>query len=89
MAANAAYLKLGDVVLPIVGLSNIRAVANWQTTLFLAWHGLSNINDFGRLEPNQAKDLVKQCLEPERGIRCKRKGMRKISQFENYELSLG
>jgi hypothetical protein len=38
------------------------------------------------------KTLVKTpvvlCLEPERGIRCKRKGMCKISQLENYELSL-
>jgi hypothetical protein len=29
------------------------------------------------------------CLEPEREIRCRRKGMCKISQLENYELSLG
>jgi hypothetical protein len=28
-------------------------------------------------------------LEPEKGIRCKRKGMCKISQWENYKLSLG
>ena len=59
MAANAAYLELRDVVLPIVGLSNIGAVANRQTTMFLALHGMNDINSFGRLEPNQAKDLVK------------------------------
>ncbi len=59
MAANAAYLELGDVVLPMVGLTNTGVVANRQTTLFLALHGLTSINDFGRLEPHQAKDLVK------------------------------
>ncbi len=59
MAANTDYLELRDVVLPKVGLTNIGAVANRQTTLFLALHGLTNINDFGRLEPNQANSLVK------------------------------
>ena len=59
MAANAAYLELRDVVLPTVGLTNTGAVPNRQTTLFLALHVLMSIKDFGRLEPHQAKDLVK------------------------------
>ena len=45
---------------------------------------------------NHCSCFIKVCLfslcfmwlEPERGIRCKRKGMCKISQLENYELSL-
>ena len=59
MAANDAYLELRDVVLPVVGLSNAGVVANRQTTQFLVLHGLTSIDDFGRLEPHQAKDLVK------------------------------
>ena len=59
MAANANYIVLRDVVLPAVGLTNTGAVANRQTTQFLALHGFNHINDFSRLEPNQAKDLVK------------------------------
>ena len=59
MAANAAHLELRDVVLPMVGLTNTGPVPTRQTTLFLALHGLTSINDFGRLEPHQAKDLVK------------------------------
>ena len=43
----------------MVGLSNAGAVANRQTTRFLTAHGLTSTSDFGRLEPNQAKDLVK------------------------------
>jgi hypothetical protein len=60
MAANAAYSKLRDVVLPVVGLSYNGPVATRQTTRFLSLHSLSSIEHFGRLEPNQAKDLVKQ-----------------------------
>ena len=59
MAANAPYNDLRDIVLPVVGLSNTGPMPNRQTTQFLTLHGLTNVNDFGRLEPNQAKDLVK------------------------------
>jgi hypothetical protein len=59
MAANAEYINLRDIALPVVGLANTGAVANRQTTQFLTVHGLTSTNDFGRLEPHQAKDLVK------------------------------
>jgi hypothetical protein len=59
MAANAEYINLRDIVLPVVGLANTGAVVNRQTTQFLTVHGLTSTNDFGRLEPHQAKDLVK------------------------------
>jgi hypothetical protein len=59
MAANAEYINLRDIVLPVVGLANTGAVANRQTMQFLTVHGLTSTNDFGRLEPHQAKDLVK------------------------------
>jgi len=60
MAANVALAELRDVVLPLVGLSNAGAVANRQTTQFIALHGLISVEGFNLLEPYQAKDLVKQ-----------------------------
>ena len=50
---------LRDVVLPVVGLSNVGPQATRQTNQFLALHGLTSIDDFNLLEPHQAKDLVK------------------------------
>ena len=58
-AAGAEATKLRDVVLPIVGLSNIGPVANRQTTQFMTLHGLVALDRITWLKPNQAKDLVK------------------------------
>ena len=49
-----------DVVLPLCGLVNVGAVANRQTTLFIAHHGLVTIDDMNLLQPDQGKELVKQ-----------------------------
>ncbi len=49
-----------DFVLPLCRLVNAGAVANRQTTLFIAHHGITTIDDLNLLEPDQAKDLVKQ-----------------------------
>jgi len=49
-----------DVILPLCGLVNAGAVANRQTTLFIAHHGINTVDDLNLLEPDQAKDLVKQ-----------------------------
>ncbi len=52
-------IDLRDVVLPMVGLTNLGPVANWQTTQFIALHQITSVEDFIQLEPHQAKDLVK------------------------------
>jgi hypothetical protein len=52
-------LELRDVVLPLVGLTNIGPVAQQQSVQFLALHGLTSIDDFNLVEPHQAKELVK------------------------------
>jgi len=52
-------IKLRDVVLPLVGLTNTGPTASRQTVQFMALHGLSSIKDFNFIEPHQAKDLVK------------------------------
>ena len=52
-------IELRDVVLPLVGLTNTGALPVWQTTQFLALHGLTSVNDFVLIEPHQAKDMVK------------------------------
>jgi len=65
MAANAnplpqEMIDLRDIVLPRVGLRNDPVnVAQRQTTQFIELHGLRSLDDFERLEPYQAKDLVK------------------------------
>ena len=48
-----------DVVLPLCGLANAGAVANRQTMLFIAHHGIITVDDLNLLQPNQAKELVK------------------------------
>lgn len=53
-------LEFRDVVLPLCGLVNAGAVANRQTTLFIAHHGLTTIADMNLLQPEQGKELVKQ-----------------------------
>jgi hypothetical protein len=57
MAAPTIILQ--DVILPLVGLTNTGALPGWQTTQFLAFHGLTSVNDFVLIEPHQAKDMVK------------------------------
>ena len=52
-------IQLRDVILPLVGLTNVGPMAQRQTAQFLTLHGLTSINDFNLIEPNQAKDLVK------------------------------
>jgi hypothetical protein len=52
-------IQLRDVILPLIGLTNIGPMAQRQTAQFLALHGLTSVNDFNLIEPNQAKDLVK------------------------------
>ena len=52
-------MLLQDVVLPVVGLSNVGPQASCQTNQFLTLHGLTSIEDFNLLKPHQAKDLVK------------------------------
>ena len=59
-AANAALIELRDVVLPLVGLSNVGPIDDRQTTQFMTFHGLVSANSINLLEPYQAKDLVKQ-----------------------------
>jgi hypothetical protein len=44
-----------DVILPLCGLVNAGAVANRQTTLFIAQHGINTVDDLNLLEPDQAK----------------------------------
>ncbi len=48
-----------DTVLPLCGLNNAGALANGQTTIFIAHHGLTTVVDLNLIEPTQAKDLVK------------------------------
>jgi hypothetical protein len=51
---------LRDVVLPEVGLQNTNPVPELrQTVQFIQLHQLVSVDDFIRLEPHQAKDLVK------------------------------
>ena len=52
-------VDLRDVVLPLVGLTNQGPVANRQTTQFIALHQIRSLEDFIRIEPHQAKELVK------------------------------
>ena len=52
-------IDLRDVVLPLIGLSNVGAFANRQTSQFIALHQITSVENFTRLEPHQAKDLVK------------------------------
>ena len=52
-------IELRDIVLPLVGMTNVGANATRQTVQFIALHGLQSINDFNLIEPHQAKDLVK------------------------------
>ena len=59
-ALPPALLELRDIVLPLVGMSNVGAIANRQTSQFIALHGLTSIDDFNMVEPYQAKDLIKQ-----------------------------
>ncbi len=62
MAALAPeLLVLRDTVLPMVGMTNIGNVNTRQTSQFLALHGFTSIDDFNRVEPHQAKELVKAC----------------------------
>ena len=53
-------LEFRDVVLPLCGLLNAGAMANRQTTLFIAHHGLTTLDDMNLLQPDQGKELVKQ-----------------------------
>ena len=53
-------LAFRDAVLPLCGLNNVGAVAGRQTTLFIQHHGITTVDDLNLLEPNQAKELVKQ-----------------------------
>ena len=48
-----------DTVLPLCGIPNAGAVATRPTTLFIAHHGITTVDDLNLLEPNQAKELVK------------------------------
>ena len=57
--ANQDLIDLRDVVLPLVGMMNLGAIANRQTTQFITLHHVVSIDDFVRLEPRQAKDMVK------------------------------
>ena len=59
-ALPPALLELRDIVLPLVGMSNVGAIANRQTSQFITLHGLTSIDDFNMVEPYQAKDLIKQ-----------------------------
>ena len=52
-------MQFRDIVLPLCGLQNAGAVATRQTTLFIAHHGVTTIDDLNLIEPHQAKDLVK------------------------------
>jgi hypothetical protein len=52
-------IELRDVVLPLVGLTNLGPIAQRQTAQFLALHGLTSTDDFNLVEPHQAKELVK------------------------------
>jgi hypothetical protein len=53
-------LAFRDAVLPLCGLNNVGAVAGRQTTSFIQHHGITTVDDLNLLEPNQAKELVKQ-----------------------------
>jgi hypothetical protein len=55
----AQLIALQDIVLLLVGLINTGPQAFHQTDHFLAYYGLSLIEDFNLLEPHQAKDMVK------------------------------
>lgn len=70
MTAIAAPMLQRNVVLPIVGLKNIDPAANRQTTQFMNLHGLVTLDGFMRIEPHQAKDLVKdfQSRYPNQGL---------------------
>ena len=52
-------MQFRDIVLPLCGLQNAGAVATRQTTLFIAHHGVTTVDDLNLIEPHQAKDLVK------------------------------
>jgi hypothetical protein len=45
----------------MVGMTNIGNINNRQTSQFLALHGFISIDDFNRVEPHQATELVKAC----------------------------
>ena len=45
-ALPPALLELRDIVLPLVGMTNVGALATRQTSQFLALHGLTSIDDF-------------------------------------------
>ncbi len=55
----APTIILQDIVLPLVGLTNTGALPGRQTTQFLAFHGLTSVDDFVLIKPHQAKDMVK------------------------------
>jgi hypothetical protein len=52
-------IDLRDVVLPTVGLANAGNINNRQTSQFIALHGINSVDDFIRLEPQQAKEMIK------------------------------
>ena len=52
-------LQFRDTVLPLCGIPNAGAVATRPTTLFIAHHGITTVDDLNLLEPYQAKELVK------------------------------
>ncbi len=58
-ALPPGLIQLRDVILPLVGLMNVGPLAQRQTAQFLTLHGLTSVNDFNLIEPNQAKDLVR------------------------------
>ena len=58
-AVNQDLIDMRDVVLPLVGLTNLGPIANRQTTQFITLHHIGSIDDLVRLEPRQAKDMVK------------------------------
>ena len=59
LAPEAIILR--DTVLPMLGMNNVGNVNTRQTTQFIALHGFTSINDFNRVEPHQAKELIKAC----------------------------
>ena len=59
LAPEAIILR--DTVLPMLGMNNVGNVNARQTTQFITLHGFTSINDFNRVEPHQAKELIKAC----------------------------
>jgi hypothetical protein len=55
----ALTIILRDVILPLVGLTNTGALPGRQMMQFLAFHGLTSVDDFVLIEQHQAKDMVK------------------------------